>query len=95
MKGVDFFKAKMFHFLLNEISDLTDYEDEEIVIDDEKVADSNSNIKKKIFHGFLRLHTNLTMSKFWKRVINLNVKLVAIIYRFLALRAETENLKIN
>ena len=42
----------MFHFLQNEISDLTDYEDEEIVIDDEKVADSNSKIKKEIFHGF-------------------------------------------
>ena len=49
---MDFFKAKMFHFLQNEISDLTDYEDEEILIDDEKVADSNSNKKKKIFHGF-------------------------------------------
>ena len=47
---MDFFKAKMFHFLQNEISDLTDYEDEEIF--DEKVADSNSNKKKKIFHGF-------------------------------------------
>ena len=30
---MDFFKAKIFHFLQNEISDLTDYEDEEIVID--------------------------------------------------------------
>ena len=49
---MDLCKAKMCHFLQNEISDLTDYEDEEIVIDDEKVADSNSNIKKKIFHGF-------------------------------------------
>ena len=49
---MDFFKAKIFHFLQNEISDFTDYEDEEIVIEDEKVADSNSNIKKKIFHGF-------------------------------------------
>ena len=49
---MDFFKAKIFHFLQNEISDLTDYEDEEIVIDHEKVADSSSYKKKKIFHGF-------------------------------------------
>ena len=34
------------------ISDLTDYEDEEILIDDEKVADSSSNKTMKIFHGF-------------------------------------------
>ena len=49
---MDFFEAKIFYFLQNEIFDLTDYEDEEILIDDEKVADSNSNKKKKIFHRF-------------------------------------------
>ncbi len=44
---MDFFKAKICHFLQIEISDLTDYEDEEIVIDDVKLADSNSNKKKE------------------------------------------------
>jgi hypothetical protein len=73
-KGVDFFKDKILHFPQNKIissvfwnfflekmSNLIDYEDKEIIIDDEKVADSNSNKKKAI----LRLHTNLTISKFW------------------------------
>ena len=52
---MDFFKAKIFYFLQNEIFDLTDYEDEEILIDDEKVADSNSNKKKENFPSILTI----------------------------------------
>ena len=43
---MDFFKAKIFHFLQNE--------DEEILIDDEKVADSNSK-KKENFPSILTI----------------------------------------
>jgi hypothetical protein len=35
------------------MSDLNDYEDEEIITDDEKVADSNSNLKKRYFPWIL------------------------------------------
>jgi hypothetical protein len=58
---VDFFKDKIllfpqnkiissvfWNFFLEKMSNLNDYEDKEVIIDDEKVADSNSNKKKAI-----------------------------------------------
>jgi hypothetical protein len=41
-----------FEIILEKMSDFNDYEAEEIIINDERVVDSNSNKKKAIFHGF-------------------------------------------
>jgi hypothetical protein len=67
-------------FFLEKMSNLNDYEDKEIIIDDEKVADSNSNKKKAIFPWILTFAYEFDDIKVL--VIELNEKLVAIWVHF-------------